>query len=248
MISVIMLTSDARGFLQLYNQHFMSDNITNKNTNTDESEVVYTAPVKVKLTTAQFDLVGGRMVDLFAKQLINAGFDEDEFGNGDFDEDIELEPDEINISLSPTSSDLSPKKRTGINNKQPDNQFELFTEAQLTETADGKIKIEYDETEISGMEGSTTSISFEKKNPELVTMLRGGAVYTALVFEAAKRHICAYETQYMPFELCVYTVKTKNTISRRGGKIILDYFVQIRGASAQRTKMTLEIIPIKNNK
>jgi uncharacterized beta-barrel protein YwiB (DUF1934 family) len=76
--------------------------------------------------------------------------------------------------------------------------------------------------------------------PELVTMMRHGTVNTILVFEKGKRHICTYQTEYMPFEICVNTKEVINTLLENG-RIDLDYIVEIRGAQAERTQFTIEI-------
>ena len=119
--------------------------------------------------------------------------------------------------------------------------IEMVTDATVIDDGD-RIEISYDETELTGMDGATTSVSFKKSEPGLVTMLRGGSVRTALVFEAGKRNICTYETPYMPFELCIYTNKVDNGLGFGEGKLYLDYIVEIRGAKAERTKFTFEII------
>ena len=101
--------------------------------------------------------------------------------------------------------------------------------------------IVYEESELTGMEGSTTQVSFERSCPELITMMRHGTINTILVFEKGKRHICTYQTQYMPFEICVNTKDVQNNLLE-SGKIDLDYIVEIRGAQAERTRFCIEII------
>ncbi len=119
--------------------------------------------------------------------------------------------------------------------------IEMVTDATVKDDGE-RIEISYDETELTGMKGATTSVSFKKSEPGLVTMLRGGTVRTALVFEEGKRNICTYETPYMPFELCICTKKVDNRLDFGSGKLYLDYIVEIRGAKAERTKFTFEII------
>ena len=68
-----------------------------------------------------------------------------------------------------------------------------------------RVCIRYKESELSGMEGSQTAVSFQKSCPGLISMLRDGTVKTALMFEPNKRHLCIYQTQIMPFEVCVHT-------------------------------------------
>ena len=117
--------------------------------------------------------------------------------------------------------------------------LELTAEGFISDDGE-RIEKTYDESDLTGMEGATTKISFDKKNPELVTMLRGGSVTTAMVFEQKKRHICVYETPYMPFELCIYTLKVCNELALRG-LLYLDYIVEFKGAQAERTKFTVMI-------
>lgn len=118
--------------------------------------------------------------------------------------------------------------------------IEMRSSATLAEK-DGRIELAYDETELTGMDGSTTVLSFEKDAPGVMTMLRYGAVSTALVFEEGKRHICAYETPYMPFEICIQTKTVRNRLTMDGGTVELDYLVEIHGAKAERTLFSLEV-------
>jgi Uncharacterized protein conserved in bacteria len=124
--------------------------------------------------------------------------------------------------------------------------LELVTEAEMTD--DGKrIEIKYNETELTGMDGAVTQISFEREVPGIVSMLRGGTVYTVLIFEKGKRHICAYETPYMPFELCIFTRKVDNFLNMEtGGSLDLDYFIEIRGAGTERTVFRMDVTPISD--
>ena len=123
--------------------------------------------------------------------------------------------------------------------EEPEGPIEMYSEGELYIT-DERVIIAYDESELTGMEGSHTQVRFEIANPGLVTMMRNGSVNTILVFEAQKRHICNYQTPYMPFEICVFTKSINNTLLENG-KIELDYIVEIRGAQAERTRFTIEI-------
>ena len=126
-----------------------------------------------------------------------------------------------------------------IPEEEPEGPIEMFSEGELYIT-DERVIIAYDESELTGMEGSHTQVRFERNMPELVTMMRHGTVNTILVFEKGKRHICTYQTEYMPFEICVNTKEVINTLLENG-RIDLDYIVEIRGAQAERTQFTIEI-------
>lgn len=118
--------------------------------------------------------------------------------------------------------------------------LELRTQGTLV-SEDGRITLSYDETELTGMEGSTTQVSFSEDTPELLTMLRSGTVRAALVFEQKVRHICVYDTPIMPFELCIYARKVENHLTMDGGNITLDYIVEFHGSDAERTLFSLDV-------
>ena len=104
-----------------------------------------------------------------------------------------------------------------------------------------RISISYDESEATGMEGSVTTVTFLKSDPTVLTMIREGLVSTTLVFEEGKRHHCLYQTPFMPFEVCVRTIKVSNSLLGVGS-LKLDYAVEIRGAKADRTKFSMQIL------
>lgn len=109
------------------------------------------------------------------------------------------------------------------------------------QTKDGRVEIAYEETEATGMEGATTAVSFMTEQTGVVSMLRDGAVSTVLVFESGKRHHCIYQTPFMPFEVCVHTLKVENRLLDEG-YLNLDYIIEIRGARAERTKFRMELL------
>jgi|GEM_PF-396466 len=193
--------------------------------------------VRLSIKTVQFetsmDGLFSRMMDKLRgeiEQLEGAleGFDDDE----DF-----LDDDFIEDTFAQNFDFIESEDSGGL---------ELVTEAEMTD--DGKrIEIRYNETELTGMDGAITQISFEKDAPGIISMLRGGTVYTVLIFEKGKRHICAYETPYMPFELCIFTRKVENFLDMdAGGSLDLDYFIEIRGAGTERTVFRMDVTPISD--
>ena len=119
--------------------------------------------------------------------------------------------------------------------------MEMTVEARYHD--DGtRVSVAWDESDVSGMQGSRTSVSYQKDTPGVVTMMRTGAVKTALVFERGQRHHCLYQTPIMPFEVAVATHAVKNEIEEKG-KLTLDYAIELRGGTCERTRMTMTILP-----
>ncbi len=104
------------------------------------------------------------------------------------------------------------------------------------------VSISYEESELTGMEGTTSTISYHKSEPGVITMARSGTVRTALVFEEGKRHMCIYKTPIMPFEVAVETRHVHNAIETEGA-LFLDYTVELRGANAEFTRFSMTLLP-----
>jgi hypothetical protein len=65
---------------------------------------------------------------------------------------------------------------------------ELLIEGRLV-TGRDRVELVWDESELSGMAGSVTTLGFDRSNPGLISMMRAGTVSTAMIFEAHKRHV-----------------------------------------------------------
>lgn len=118
---------------------------------------------------------------------------------------------------------------------------EMLMEGRLI-TNEHRVELIYEESELTGMEGSVTSIGFDRANPALVSMLRTGPVRTAMTFEEGRRHICLYNTPFSEFEVCVRTIKVNNRLLEEN-RLELDYLIEIHGAQAEHCKMTVTLRP-----
>ena len=116
---------------------------------------------------------------------------------------------------------------------------EMLMEGRLV-TNEKRVELIYEESELTGMEGSVTAIGFQRNFPELVSMMRSGKVRTALTFEEGKRHYCLYNTPYSDFEVCVRALRVDNRLLS-DGELVLDYLVEIHGARAEHCKMTVNV-------
>lgn len=123
--------------------------------------------------------------------------------------------------------------------------IDLITEGILVchldpETGVYTVTLTYPESELTGMEGSQSSILFRTDEPGLIHMIRTGTVSTALTFRAHSRAICAYDTPYMPFQVCIHGIRVDNSLLT-DGRLFLDYVIEIRGAQAERCCMEVQV-------
>ena len=120
--------------------------------------------------------------------------------NGGSREDMKSAEKSVNDIISDMFEDDSEK-------------LDIFTEGTLT-SCDGRISISYNETELTGMEGTVTTITFKMDEPGIITVLRTGSVYTALTLEEGRRHICVYKAQGCLLS-CMQMLNASATVSRR---------------------------------
>lgn len=153
---------------------------------------------------------------------------------------IETKRSELVTSLF-ENADLELPEDPGF--AREEDEAEFCTEGRLLTTAN-EVKLLYEESELSGMEGSVASLTFLREVPGVLTLTRSGEVNTALVFEQDRRHICVYHTPFMDFEVCIKSFLVRNALLE-SGRVDLDYIVEIHGAKAERCRMTITVEPRK---
>lgn len=119
-------------------------------------------------------------------------------------------------------------------------EYSVICEATIKECDNGRTVISYVES-LDGENEQTTEISFEKNNPGLVTICKSGLATTVMTIESGKRHSCVYRTPFMDFEMRVHALRVDNSVTAEGGKLRLDYALEIRGAAAHRTIMEITL-------
>ena len=103
-------------------------------------------------------------------------------------------------------------------------EMELVTPGSLIRDGQGRYTISYEESELTGLEGTTTVLRIEGGR---VTLLREGSVNSQMVFEEGCRHLSMYETPYGSLSVGINTKRMKNTVGENGGDLEIDYAVEI---------------------
>ncbi|MDR0406251.1 MAG: DUF1934 domain-containing protein [Clostridiales bacterium] len=102
-------------------------------------------------------------------------------------------------------------------------EIELVTEGSYYKE-DGNYYVTYDETEVTGMVGTTTTLKIEA---DKITMLRCGQNNSQMIFEKGRRHLCCYETPFGAFTIGVRSNNVSIDVSENGGEISAEYRVEI---------------------
>lgn len=103
--------------------------------------------------------------------------------------------------------------------------IELVTEGRLTDHGEGGLTLSYEESELTGMEGTLTSFQVEKNGR--VTLMRSGGINSQMVFEEGKHHLSLYQTPYGDLSIGVRTNRIRNTLEMTGGELEIKYAIEI---------------------
>ena len=105
-----------------------------------------------------------------------------------------------------------------------DETIELVTEGRLEEDGSDGYTLSYQESELTGLEGTTTRVCIDGSR---VTLLREGNTNSQMVFEEGRRHLSMYETPYGALSIGVNTRRMRSTVDEAGGDLEIDYAIEI---------------------
>ena len=102
--------------------------------------------------------------------------------------------------------------------------IELVTEGRLDEDGQAGYTLSYQESELTGLEGTTTVVQVDGGR---VTLLREGNINSQMVFEEGERHLSMYETPYGSLSVGILTRRMRSTLGETGGDLEIDYAIEI---------------------
>lgn len=116
---------------------------------------------------------------------------------------------------------------------------ELMTEAAM-EKDDRCIIVNYDESQLSEMEGTRTRLRiFENK----LIMTKIGGVSSKMEFEENKSYSNLYSTPYGTFDLDFNTTRYDYNLDEFGkGSVYIEYTVILGGTEENKNKMKIDIL------
>lgn len=116
--------------------------------------------------------------------------------------------------------------------------IELVTEGRLSRDGEDGYTLSYQESELTGLEGTLTTFQIE---PERVTLLRMGEVNSQMVFEEGRRHLSLYQTPYGDLSIGVLANKVRNTLGMSGGDLEIDYAIEIDHSLAGQSLFRIHV-------
>ena len=211
-------------------------------------------PIRISITSERYEVAASLFNSVYGDLAEQAGGNvpptpmtpAEELLMGIFSDDLG-DGSEESYFVKPADPAVTRAKATGQETDAIE-KIELFTEGVLTVTPDAgfrenpsyTVSVSYDETELTGMAGARSTVTYRTADRGLVSMIRSGLVSTAMTFKAHHRAICTYETPYMPFSIGIHALTVDNRLDTEG-ILKLDYIIEIKGARAERCEMEMKI-------
>ncbi len=121
---------------------------------------------------------------------------------------------------------------------QEDDTIELVTAGRLTSHgADGYL-LSYEESELTGLEGTRTTFRVQQ---DKVSLIRTGAVCSQMIFELGRKHTSLYQTPYGSMEVGISAKEIDVGLNDHGGHLHIDYAIEIDHAMAGRNRFLIDV-------
>ena len=117
---------------------------------------------------------------------------------------------------------------------------ELTTEATMELQPDGKILLYYEETKLTGMEGTTTTFEIQGGR---VILRRSGTTNSQMVFEEGVQHTSLYSTPYGELTMDIHTSHLRHNLSERGGVMDIRYSISVEHALTGKNRFCIRVRP-----
>jgi len=117
-----------------------------------------------------------------------------------------------------------------------------FTTDGLYSFADGIGTALYYESEVTGMTGTRTLVTVK---PDSVIVKREGLLTSEMVFREGVRNTFLYDTPYGTATVGMDTRSIKKHVDENGGKIEIEYILDLEHSVALRNKFCLSIAEIQ---
>lgn len=126
--------------------------------------------------------------------------------------------------------------RQAYQDQEPDS-IELVTEGTM-EFRDGGWDIRYEESELTGMAGVTTTFRVE---PERIVLTRTGRLHSQMIFQQGKAYDCLYQVDFGALMMKVCAKQILVDLMPEGGFVDLVYSIEIENTQAGEIDYHLDI-------
>lgn len=135
---------------------------------------------------------------------------------------------------------MNKKAIISVSSKQPSGEeeaIEVVTPGEFYKEGNFYYAI-YNETELSGMEGTETTL---KISEDVMYLKREGTTNTEMEFRPNTENVILYNTPYGTLELKTKTKGLQVEMKDDGGDVMVDYSLSISGQPSQNTILNINI-------
>lgn len=139
-------------------------------------------------------------------------------------------PIDIRVRVERTTPD---PLRRGEEHSETD---DFCVSGTMKKTSNG-LRIEYTE------DNSDTTTIIDAYNDDTVSVNRVGPINSHMVFADGKAHTCIYNTGFFPVHMRIRTKSLKSSLTMDGGRLDVDYTVEIVGNLAEKSRLSFSVSP-----
>lgn len=135
---------------------------------------------------------------------------------------------------------MNKKAIISVSSKQPNSEesaIEVVTPGEFYKEDNFYYAI-YDETELSGMEGTKTTL---KISEDVMYLKRVGTTNAEMEFRPKSENVILYNTPYGTLEIITKTKELQVDMMDDGGNVMVDYNLSISGQPGQNTILNINI-------
>lgn len=125
--------------------------------------------------------------------------------------------------------------------EEGEDKIELVTKGRFAEK-DGKYYIIYEESEVTGFEGTTTTIKVSK---DKMTLTRRGRFNSRMEFVKGEKRLCNYPTPYGAIPVAVDPLLLEANLGSGGGTVDVTYLLDLSNQlyAKNQLKLKVELLP-----
>ncbi len=120
----------------------------------------------------------------------------------------------------------------------------------------GDAHVEREEVHVKGIMKNTKKgyeIEYTEDDGAIITIVstfgdsvsinRGGAYCSHIVLSCERAHLCICDTDFMQMQMRVSAKHLLNTLTLQGGKLDIDFIIEIAGNLAERNRLIMSVSP-----
>lgn len=108
----------------------------------------------------------------------------------------------------------------------------------IMKRVDDVVYLSYEESEMTGMEGTTTTFAVKDDHVELT---RTGAIQSRMVFEKGKKNVSLYDMGFGALTIGIQARRLKNNLGPEGGRLEISYGIEIEDQIQGLNSFTIDV-------